>query len=478
MKVAYARVSSREQSINSNALQQQVERLRDAGAEKVFVDVESGYKGKRRQALEDLMELVRYKNVTEVIITRLDRLSRKSKQAFALLEEFQLLGVVLRCLDEPLDLSTAAGRMAAGMLVILAQHHSDQKSEAVKHGWQHLRNREVAMQPPFGYCKVGDRFELDHSPFLCTLDTHQEKSKAAIALEIIEAFFEFRTLRTCLRTINQRYGIQTFAHHHKSGGLYARGLFRFSVGGLSKWITNPVLQGHLCYKRRDNGKWQSQDKWDIRYDTHPDQVLLNRQQIKEIEDILQQNRDRRGYGCTAQKYPLSGLVFCGECRSSCYSLKGNRGKTPGYNHYFQCKNWRTRSCSQKQVVRMELIESAVVAALTQKNNEIAAYADTAPTAQEPQELRELRQRLDGLSKLGYDPDIEEAKAKLQRRINDFVQGMCDRTFTDSKIDMLKSFPDPMYWETLPDEEKLIIYRALVDRVLVRDGLVKQVILKL
>lgn len=149
----YARVSNREQQINSNALDQQVERLKRAGAEEVFIDVESGYKGRRREGLEKVMALVRSLQVEQVIITRIDRLSRKSKQAFALVEEFIQSGVVLRCLDEPIDLSTASGKMATGMLIILAQHHSDQKSEAVKHGWEHLRQRGVAMNPPFGYCQ-------------------------------------------------------------------------------------------------------------------------------------------------------------------------------------------------------------------------------------------------------------------------------------------------------------------------------------
>jgi site-specific DNA recombinase len=477
-RLGYARVSSVEQALDSHALEQQIERLKLAGATEVYVDVESGYKNRKRLELEKVMQMVKNQECDEVIITRLDRLSRKGIQSFMIFDEFVQCGVILRALDEPFDLTTSVGKMTAGLLAVFAQHHSDQKSEAVKHGWQHLRNREVAMQPPFGYCKLGDRFALDHTPFLCRLDTQQELSKASIAQEIIEAFFDTQTLRSCLRCINERYGIQTFAHHHKSGGLYARGLFRFSVGGLSKWITNPVLQGHVCYKRRDKGKWQSQEKWDIRYNTHPDQALLSSQQMNEIEEILKHNRDRRGYGCTAQKYPLSGLVFCGECRSSCYSLKGNRGKTPGYNHYFQCKNWRVRSCSQKQVVRMEAIESALITALIQKSNEIATYADTAHTSAEPQELKELRRRLEGLSQLGYDPDIEDAKAKLQRRINEFIRGMGERQQeSSSSASMLKSFPDPMYWQTLPDEEKRIIYRALVDKVVVGNGLVKEVILK-
>jgi predicted site-specific integrase-resolvase len=44
--VGYARVSSREQAINSSALDQQIARLRGAGAEFIISDVESARGGK------------------------------------------------------------------------------------------------------------------------------------------------------------------------------------------------------------------------------------------------------------------------------------------------------------------------------------------------------------------------------------------------------------------------------------------------
>ncbi|ALF55719.1 hypothetical protein ACX27_27305 [Nostoc piscinale CENA21] len=342
--IGYARVSSREQALDSHALEQQKERLKLAGAEEIYVDVESGYKGRKRSQLEQVMNLVRSRQVSEVIVTRIDRLSRKGKQSFALFDDFLEAGVTLRALDEPFDLSSPSGKFAAGMLAVLAQHHSDQKSQAVKHGWQHLRNRKVAMNPPFGYCKVDDGYRLDYQPFLCLLSNKEERSRGEVAIEIIKAFFEGRSLRSCLRIINERYGIQTFAHHHKTGGLLTRGLFRFSAGGLRNWLTSPVLRGHTCYLR-NRGKASA----DIHYNTHPDQAILTELQLQEIEQMLTHNRQVRGYGQKGQKYPLSGLVFCGECRSSCYSCKGSRGKNqPGYNYYFQCKNWRVRSCNQKK----------------------------------------------------------------------------------------------------------------------------------
>ncbi len=474
----YARVSNREQQINSNALEQQVERLKRAGAEEVFIDVESGYKGRRREGLEKVMALVRSLQVEQVIITRIDRLSRKSKQAFALVEEFIQSGVVLRCLDEPIDLSTASGKMATGMLIILAQHHSDQKSEAVKHGWEHLRQRGVAMNPPFGYCKIDNRHHLDNASFCCLLDTKEEKSKAAIAREIIDAFLEKRTIRLALRVINERYGIQTFSHRSTFGGRIARDMFRFSVPGLSSWLQNPVLRGHNCYLRKRDGRRQKPQDWLIAHNTHPTQRLITDEEYRIIEDTITNNKQTRGYGSTRQKYPLSGLVFCGVCRGACYSCCANRGKTPGYNYYFQCKNWRTRGCSQKTMVRMEKIEDTVIQALITRAHEITAIANIPGELPESPKLRELRADLQAIENL-TNPVFEKTRAELRSQIRQIEQSTYqDKAHHDDLTDiLLENFSQPSVWQSLTTNTKTVVYRSLIDQVIVLNGEVNEVKLK-
>ena len=71
MRVAgYARISSREQIQDSTALAQQINRLKTSGAQDIFVDIESGSKDDRPE-FNNLMELVRTRQLDEVIVTRL-----------------------------------------------------------------------------------------------------------------------------------------------------------------------------------------------------------------------------------------------------------------------------------------------------------------------------------------------------------------------------------------------------------------------
>ncbi len=385
----------------------------------------------------------------------------------------------ISALDDAIDLSTAAGKFQINVMGALAEMEVDRLSERVRHGWQHLRDRKVAMNPPFGYIKVNDSHKLDHAAFLCLLETRVEKSKAAIAREIVEAFLEKRTLRLALRQINEHYGIQVYAHNqgnHQKGGRVARDMFRFSPSGLRNWLTNPVLQGHLVYLRRKSSPEI------IIYNHHSLERLITDEEAMRIQEILAHNSRIRGFGSTALKYPLSGLVFCAECRGSCYSTYGRKNhKHPerGHNYYFQCKNWRTRSCSQKSGIRMEVAEQAVIEALIECARAIAVEVDTATESIEPLELKELKAQLAGLEQLGYNVEIEKAKRALKNQIQSFEHQLHQKSHLDeSKRQMLQIvFQDMEYWLTLEPEQKREIYRALVVKISVRNAKVESVELR-
>lgn len=145
---------------NTHALEQQEKRVRDQGVEHIYCDIDSGSKDKRPHFLK-LISDIQNNLVSEVVCTRLDRLTRslvKLKEFIKIVEDNK---VKLVALDDHVDTSSAVGRFQINMLGSLAEMEVDRLSERVSHGWNHLRNRKVAMNPPFGYCKVNDKFEFD-----------------------------------------------------------------------------------------------------------------------------------------------------------------------------------------------------------------------------------------------------------------------------------------------------------------------------
>lgn len=481
--IGYARVSSKEQAQNSHALEQQIERLKQAGAEEVLADVESGWKNESdRTNLKQLMLLVENRQVDQVLVTRLDRLSRRGLKSFQIIEKFLKSNVTLKALDESFDLTTAAGRAMAGQLVVFAQFHSDQKAESIRHGWEHLRSKKVAIQPPFGYKVIDGKYELNHEPFLCLIDGHIEFTYAAIAHDLVNIFFEQQTLRKTLAHINQKYGIQFFSHCSKSGkklnGRSGR-MFRFSLMGFRNWLLNPVLQGHTAYRKQA----------EIYYNTHLEHRIISPDEFSEIEKIFKQNKAIRGYGTNARrKYPCSGLVFCADCRGACYSATGTRNyyraKRLGIPiekiYYFQCKNWRIRGCSQKTMIPMQTVEDAIITSLTQKASKIVAgKMNFTATVVKSEKLLQLESQLKGLQQLGKNPAIDEAIANLQLQIEAEVSQHQQASQNSQEVEKRRKlcaevFSDSQFWLQLTDEDKRRIYRELVDKVLVRDGKVVSV----
>lgn len=134
------------------------------------------------------------------------------------------------------------------------------------------------------------------------------------------------------------------------------------------------------------------------------------------------------------------------------------------------------------MVRMEVAEEAVVNALITAAEQIAAQqAFGGGEELEPTEVRELRSRLEALNKIaGYDADIEAAKEKLRFRIEEkqYSLSLQNQQQNTSSEKLLSTFLEKDYWHTLMDQEKQAIYRALVEKVIVKFGAVEEVILNL
>jgi hypothetical protein len=77
-----------------------------------------------------------------------------------------------------------------------------------------------------------------------------------------------------------------------------------------------------------------------------------------------------------------------------------------------------------------------------------------------------------------NPAITEAILDLKRQVENFRHTLVQKSEVrqENRELLMKTFGDRLYWQTLPDEEKRLIYRALVSRAIINDGLVKEVIL--
>ena len=133
MKIGYARVSTKEQSLSM-----QVDALKKAGCDQIHEEIASGAKTSR-PVLEEIMRNLREGDT--LIIWKLDRLGRNLAHLIHLTTKLIEKKVGLISLNDPIDTSTAQGRMVFGIFASLAEFERELIRERTQAGLTSARAR-------------------------------------------------------------------------------------------------------------------------------------------------------------------------------------------------------------------------------------------------------------------------------------------------------------------------------------------------
>lgn len=142
MIYGYARVST-----DGQTLEAQLAALRDAGAEKVFREKASAATADRKE----LRRLLKSTNAGDVIlVTRLDRLARSTRDLLNILEQIGQAGATFRSLgDTWADTTTAHGRLILTILGGMAEFERELIKVRTGEGRTRAKARGVKMGPKF-----------------------------------------------------------------------------------------------------------------------------------------------------------------------------------------------------------------------------------------------------------------------------------------------------------------------------------------
>ena len=132
MKIGYARVSTKEQK-----LELQIEALKKYGCEKIYFEKISS--NKQRPEYDKMMEFIRAGD--ELVIYKLDRISRSVKHLIKITEDLKQREIAFISLKDKIDTTTATGRFFFNVMASISQLERELISERTKDGLEQAKKR-------------------------------------------------------------------------------------------------------------------------------------------------------------------------------------------------------------------------------------------------------------------------------------------------------------------------------------------------
>jgi site-specific DNA recombinase len=326
-----------------------------------------------------------------LLVYRVDRFARKLSVLVDLLEQLEKCGVAFRSATEPIDTSTATGRMLVQLLGVFAEFERETIIDRVINGMERkaARGEWTAGQYPFGYT-VPERRKGDDTPNYLVVDELH-----APLVPIIFAKYA-----------RDRVGANTIAAWLNDNG------HRTRRGAL--WSNKSVLE--VLRNRAYLGEVYFRGNWHIA--PHP--PLIAPGLFAEAQAILAKRGDGHApRTADGSDYLLSGLVKCAKCGHH-FTGTAAQGRSERYRYYtcFGRQRYGNKKCDADRL-RADDLEAAVLDSLlrTYRRGDLFDQAVRAVAA------RVADDRGERAAELGTLADkIAKAQASIDRYLRAFEDG--------------------------------------------------------
>jgi site-specific DNA recombinase len=309
----YLRVSTDEQAKYGESLAVQEERCRarvlSTGGAPVEIYRDDGYTAANtdRPAYQRMLDDLRAGKINQVVISKLDRISRSVRDFVNLCDEVEKLGGSIVSVSEDINTATAAGRLQRHVLVAMAEFERARIAERVTEVMDSRARRGLRNggSSPFGY-RLAEKGKLEPDP-----------EAAPIVKEI----------------------------------------FRLYVSGMGCGLIADELRrrGHRVFKSLilrmlRNATYTGQNKWRGEFVAGTHEPLVDRATFDETQKRMNANADM----CVTRnreksyEYQLDGLVYCGVCNRHMTTAFA-KGRKDYYPYYRCVGEVRLKDCQAKAV---------------------------------------------------------------------------------------------------------------------------------
>jgi DNA invertase Pin-like site-specific DNA recombinase len=203
--VGYVRVSTEKQANEGHSLAAQRAKLAAYcelyGLELVTVHADEGASGSKmsgRPGLEAALADVRSRRADVLLVLKLDRLTRSTRDLGDLLDDAGRRGWALMSVSEQLDTSSASGRLVVGVLGVVAQWEREATAERTASVMRSMaaEGRYTGGRVPYGYrLEEGGRLVVEDAEQVA-LQAIRELRASGLSLRKVAAVLEERGMLT------------------------------------------------------------------------------------------------------------------------------------------------------------------------------------------------------------------------------------------------------------------------------------------
>ena len=418
-KVAiYCRVSTQEQAEEGFSIGEQERLIREYCSQKDYVvyDVfsDAGISGKdikHRPQMKRLLEEAKQKKFDIVMSWKINRLSRKLKDALQIVELLEKCNIAYRSYSEPFESGTPAGKMQFQMMALVGEFERNTLAQNVKMGMcaKARAGEWCGGRAPLGY---------DWAKMVNENGEQEKKSKLVInkkEAKLVERIFtEFSLGKGYKAIVNQ---LNKEGYKTKLGN-------EFSVAQIKPILMNPVYIGKVRYNvRRD---WNEKRRGNI----NPNPIIADgihdaiiEQELWDKVQRILKNKSGKPSRVYDGEYPLTGILRCPKCGSGMVISRVVCKRKDGSKNvltYYCCGNWKNKGTAvcHSNMILVEKVHSYVFPKIEElMDNEIF--------------LKEILERMNGKvehKKVVYQNEVKEIQEnlkKLQERRNKIFESYED-----------------------------------------------------
>ncbi|MDR7074682.1 recombinase family protein [Fictibacillus barbaricus] len=391
----YTRVSTEEQAREGLSLDEQKNRLESYCHAmgwnqhiRFFIDEGESAKNLERPQLKLLMEEVKENNLSRIIVTKLDRLSRKLSDLLALIDLFQSHKVSFISISESFDTNTPSGRLTLQVLGAVAEFERERIRERVIDNMFHAANQgQWLTSAPFGYKLADKRLVID-------------ENEANIVRRIYGMF------------LKENMGYFAIAKKLNEEGIPSHTGKEWWNRTIKLMITNPAYKGTTIWNRlagsTEKREKKDVEEWVIIEGTH--EPIID----PEIWEEVQKKAEKKRLPARSQRstHLLSGILKCGLCGSGMSHDRAG-SKNSKYGVYRCSANKNKGTCTGK-VYRSAELELLFKESLLQLSKDFTLHF-----------LPSIEPAKDALTSTALQQKVHNAKKRYQRKVEAYTAGLIE-----------------------------------------------------